>query len=368
MTKTPSTIIKLHQKLLPEDLGQGLLPYVWLVYLFMLLIPAWFAEQSWIFIASVACTLVFLPLYFFTFWQTGRKAGLCVLGILAIGMSAAEFNPGASVFFVYAAAFCHQLGPPKKAFLLVLSVAALATLYAILLQLPPHFYLPAVFFSLMVGGVNIYDCELRKKNRQLKISQDELKKVDATAERERIARDLHDVIGHTFSLISVKAQLAEKLIEPQPDKAKNELRELQSISRKAMAEVRSVVSQYQKKDMASELAKAKVLMQSADIKLHCDCAELPGESLLNSSLAYVLRESLTNIVKHSEAKNCWIDYQQTNHKHRLRIINDCHPQLLNIQQGNGLNGIKERVAQLNGTVSLSQSQQFSIQIEVPVNG
>ncbi|BDX05668.1 sensor histidine kinase [Planctobacterium marinum] len=361
----PLFIQRIHQRLLPSDSDTGYLPYFWLVYLIMFILPLSFGDRPlWHYAASMVVVPVFLALYFYTFWQTGARALVCILAILGLGMATAWFNPGASVFFVYAAAFCVQLKQPRKALIMVFSIAAVAALYSFLMQLPGFFYLPAIVISILIGCVNIYEGELRQKNQLLKVSQDELAKMAATAERERIARDLHDLIGHTFSLITVKAQLAHKLADIDIDKSKQELKDLEHLSRTAMAEIRETVHNYQQKDMTSEIAKAKALAKSADIEFHSEIEAIPQKESTNSALAWVIRESFTNMVKHSEATSCQLSCKTVADQYRLTISDNGQPQT-EITAGDGLTGIKERVTALGGKLTVATNGGFSIQVEVP---
>lgn len=366
MTPIKNILRKIDRRLLPADLELGVLPYVWLVYLALFVSPIFFTPwDSKFILATLGTAVIFLALYFYTFWQTGKKALLCILGFVIIGMINAPLNPGASTFFVYAAAFCGHFESKQQAQRIVLAIAAVAAVYSMVLNLPWYFYMPATIITILVGMMNIYETEIRRKNKQLKISQEELRKAATTAERERIARDLHDVIGHTFSLINVKAQLAQKLVDKAPDKAKKEIKELEQISRNAMAEVRQTVSNYHEKDMGNEISKAKILAQSADIKLTSEVDDLPEKGPLNSALAFVIRELMTNIVKHSNATECQLQYRQKSGVHHLSISDNGKLSSASVKEGNGLRGIKERVEALQGDVAISTENGFGFSINIP---
>lgn len=359
---------KLHHRLLPAQSELGVLPYVWLVYLFIFILPAIINPvQDWKLWATLASAIGFLFLYFYTFWQNARITLYCILAILLLGMISATFNPGASVFFVYSAAFCVQLNSKKKAKTMVFLIAFFAALYSYVMTMPAYFYLPAIVISILIGMVNIYEAELKAKNKQLRVSQDELRKAAATAERERIARDLHDIIGHTFSLITIKAQLAQKLIAKDTEKALKEVQDLEQLSRDAMAEVRGTVTQYQTRDISSEISKAKILMQSAEIDFDCVIDGIPASKIINSTVAFVIRELMTNLVKHANADHCELHLQQTDKACHLRISDNGKLKQQDIQEGNGLRGIRERINALNGHVNFKIEKGFNAIIEVPTN-
>ena len=158
---------KIHNRLLPADSEQGVLPYLWLIYLSIYLVPIFINPvETWIIWGTCISAVMFLVLYFYTFWQSGVASFVCILSILVLGLVSAGFNPGASVFFVYAAAFCVQIKPQKRAIVTVLSIAAIAAVYSYLFAMPPYFYLPAIIISILIGMVNIYEAEIKSKNKQ----------------------------------------------------------------------------------------------------------------------------------------------------------------------------------------------------------
>lgn len=366
MTTITHCLQRLHQRLLPVNSGTGYLPYFWLIYLAMFVLPLGFGERPyWHYVACIAVIPVFLTLYFYTFWQTGKPVLLCIFSILGLGLATAWFNAGASVFFVYAAAFCVHFGTARQGLLLVLLIAATAALYSYVLNMPGFFYLPAVVISILIGSVNIYEGELRKKNQLLKLSQEELQKMAATAERERIARDLHDVVGHTFSLITVKAQLAHKLADIDLERSKQELKELEQLSRKAMTEVRETVHQYQQKDMASEISKARLLTDAADIQFSSEVGEFPDQTHINCTLAWVIREAFTNMVKHSDATQCQLSFRDSGDQYQLLIQDNGSKTQRIAREGSGLTGMRERIMELGGQLNISHQSGFTISVEVP---
>ena len=135
----------------------------------------------------------------------------------------------------------------------------------------------------------------REKDAALALSQDEVRRLAATAERERIGRDLHDLLGHTLSLITLKLELSRKLFERDPARAKHEMEDAERVAREALAQVRSAVTGIRATDLAAELASAKLLLETTRVQL--DYAPppqgLPPE--VERGLALVLREAVTNI-------------------------------------------------------------------------
>ncbi|GLR70685.1 sensor histidine kinase [Agaribacter marinus] len=364
---------KVHAIILPKDTGVGLFPYAWLIYLLMYIVPVFFHERPlWHYVATISSVLVFLVLYFRAFWVSGSAILWYVAGILCIGVVGTFFNTASSVFFVYAAAFAVNLRRPRMGMLLVLSISCFAALISVLFALSPFFYLPATVITLLIGFLNIYEGEIKKKNRLLKMSQEELRVAAAATERERIARDLHDLIGHTFSVITMKSQLANKLIDRDLALAKVELKDLEQISRKALSEVREAVTGYKQSNVEAEISKAKIVTQSADIKLHCNIETFPTSEKINSVLGFMIKEAMTNLIRHSDANECWIAYTLKNDVHRLKIkdnglISPSSNVTNTINESNGIIGMRERIESLGGQLIIESNSNFTLIAEIPEN-
>ena len=243
-------------------------PYAWLIYLGIFLAQPVLGKGSmgeWA--ATVAGLLAFLVLYFVGFWIRDARILWIVGAIALLGVLFAPFNAGASVFFVYAASFPgYSLRPAAAARvigLLVLLVIAVAWAF----EPTPFFWIPAIVFTVLVGGINIHYSTVSRANARLRESQEEAQRLARTAERERIARDLHDVLGHTLSVIALKSELAAKLIPRDPERAAQEIRDVERISREALREVRGAIAGYRSEGLAAELARARLALESSGIKI-----------------------------------------------------------------------------------------------------
>ena len=122
------------------------------------------------------------------------------------------FANGASVFFVYAACFVGEVGEPVIAVRYLAAVLAIIGIETWILNLHPSFWIPALVFSALMGGMDIHQAQRRRMNRKLLMAHEEIEQLAKVAERERIGRDLHDLLGHTLSLIILKSELASKLM------------------------------------------------------------------------------------------------------------------------------------------------------------
>ena len=366
MTKPISQVARfIHGKLLPDDSEIGVLPYFWLVYLGMFFVHFFFYDPPvWHIWLSAAGTLAFLACYFRAYWVCGLHTLYYIAAICAIGSVMTLVNPGAGVFFVYASAFAAHIGPPKHSIATIAAILVYIVLLTWLRDLPAYFYGPALIFSLMIGGINVFQREMAKKNAELKLTQEEVRRLATTAERERIARDLHDLIGHTFAMLTMKAQLAQKLFDHDPAKARQEIAELEQISRRTLSEVREAVTGYRQKDLASELANAKTLLNSVDVAF---AYSVPAQTLparIDTTLGFIVREAVTNLVKHANANRCQIDTAATNTHIQLTISDNGSSKVFT--EGNGLKGMRERVSALGGDIVFSCKPGFNITVTVPL--
>jgi two-component system, NarL family, sensor histidine kinase DesK len=201
-------------------------------------------------------------------------------------------------------------------------------------------------------------------NRKLRKANEEIEHLAKLAERERIARDLHDVLGHTLSVITLKSELAGKLMERDPQRAAKEIGEVEQISRQALSEVRDAIRGYRAQGLASELALAKSTLETAGVSVQCDAAttvKLPA--MQESVLSLAVREAVTNVVRHAQARTCRLRVEQHNGSCRLEIHDDgCGS---SNGEGNGLRGMRERVEMLGGTLDRSTESGTTLTITLP---
>jgi len=216
--------------------------------------------------------------------------------------------------------------------------------------------------------------------RQLVRTTVELRKARATVaqlaaneERLRLARDLHDLLGHSLSLITLKSELAGRMLPDQPDKAAQQVADIEQVSRQALVDVREAVTGYRRPRLAAELAGAQVALTAAGI-----IADLPAETALDltgtpeeseAALAWALREAITNVVRHSGARRCTVELlaRQTLGGPVLELTvedNGCGGS--GKGPGNGLTGLSERLEKAGGTLeAVGTKQGFRLVVRVP---
>ena len=222
-------------------------------------------------------------------------------------------------------------------------------------------YLPVLFVCAVVGLPNIHFAEARRNSRRLQDAQQEAARA---GERERIARDLHDVLGHTLSLIVLKSELASKLATRDPARAIVEIADVERISREALAEVREAVRGYRSDGLAAEFGRARQTLDAAGIALEVDCeAAVALDPRAEQALTLVLREAVTNVVRHARARRCQVVLQHVPGAARLDVRDDGIGGAA--REGTGLSAMRTRLAEVGGTLERDGSEGTRIRAIVP---
>jgi two-component system sensor histidine kinase DesK len=360
-----SIIRKIDSWLLPRNINEQFSPYVWLIYLPLFFIPVMISHHESIDLVWTALALItFLGLYFHAYWVKSQYVIYHIVAIGLLGTLVAFITPTACTLFIYAGAFCSRLMPLKYAMTVLVSLLIWIASISWFFSFEMYFYQPALVFTLIVGILNIYQCALHQNKQALILSRKETQRLAQVAERERIARDLHDLIGHTFSVITIKADLAGRLIDKDLEKARIEIKQLENISRDALSQVREVVSGYRTSDLLSELANAKNVFNSVDIDFYyqfenIDEQQIELDSTNNKELAIVLRELVTNIIKHAKATQVTAIIKHQDGKIVLAMQDDGQGFENSQHKGFGIKGIEERIQKLKGFVAIKTGGQYT---------
>jgi len=288
----------------------------------------------------------------------------CIVGIALLGFLYLPFNWGATNFIIYAAAF---IGLATGFSSGVIALAVLLTLTALEMELigfPKDFEISTLVIGAALGLGNIYFGERSRTEARLKKADEEIKRLAEAAERERIARDLHDVLGHTLSLVVLKSELASKLIDSDPARAAREIRDVENVSRQALAEVRAAIRGYHAGDLASELTRAIDTLGTAGIEVETEWKDVAVESAQENVLALALREAVLNVVRHSRARRCRLRLFAENHVCSLEVQDDGRG--ARSVEGNGLRGMRERVEAIGGTLQKVVDRGTVLTVMVPL--
>jgi two-component system sensor histidine kinase DesK len=350
-------------RLLPESSPLGWTPYAWLVYLSFFVVYAAFTNSPRDWLIDGPALAAFLVLYFRGFWLDGRPLLPVIFGIVAIGLVTAPHNPGASCFFIFAAGFVGEVGRPAIAVRWLLVIIAIVAVETFVLSLPPSFWVPAVVISILVGGSNIHFCEMRRKDRALIKAHEVAEHMATIAERERIARDLHDLLGHTLSIIVLKAELAAKVADRDLGRAIREIRDVERISRHALAEVRQAVYGYRGERLDDELTTARTALDAAGVAFDVDAAEVALDPDQERTLSLGLREAVTNVIRHARAERCRVTLSEDAAGIRLTVEDDGVGG--EQTEGAGLSGMRARLAEIGGTMEREARRGTRLTLVVP---
>lgn len=275
-------------------------------------------------------------------------------------------TPGTQALFGYVAFFCglhYSFNRAMSAFgFILLTIIASAISFD---QVNIYFILPAVLTS---TGCVFYGYTMQKElifEAKEKQSKQQIEQLAAIAERERIARDLHDIIGHSLTSISLKSDLAQQLANKDKiAQAVQQINEVAALSRDTLGQVRQAVTGLKASSFSTTLTKlcSQLEQQGFKVTLNCDDVLLPAH--IEATITLILTEAVTNILRHSKGDSVNIrltlDEQNTN----LTISDNGQPNKL--VYSNGLTGMLDRCQQLNGNMTVNTHDQFSIAISLPI--
>ncbi|MEV5435530.1 histidine kinase [Streptomyces sp. NPDC052682] len=275
------------------------------------------------------------------------------------------------VLFVYVAIASGAALPPRLARWTIPGTCAL--LSALALTVPGgRPYLGGLLIPALLGGFAMTGVrELIRTTIALREARATVAQLAANEERLRLARDLHDLLGHSLSLITLKSELAGRMLPDHPDKAAQQVADIEKVSRQALVDVREAVTGYRRPRLAAELAGAQVALTAAGVT-----AELPAESdptgipeESESALAWALREAVTNVVRHSGARRCTVELRrcQTLDGPVLELcVEDNGSGGSGGGPGNGLTGLTERLHKAGGTLEAGRVRHgFRLVARVP---
>ena len=346
--------------------SRGLSSLTWLVYVGFWVIQPYYDQQpkQWLYLAYAFAA--FLLCFCGGLYGSLRVRRLSIVGMLAVALVYVPVNQSSFGIYFYIPWFLLNVVEGDLAY------SALIALECVIVLLQAHFqHLHSWEWSISVGicalsGTNAVRLRQQARaNAKLRMAQSEIEQLAKTAERERIARDLHDVLGHTLSLIAVKSELAERLLASDPERTARELAEIQTTARRALSEVRQTVSGYRAQGLEAELQQAAAALAAAGVTVTSRPGKLPRlAAQQEASLALMLREAVTNIVRHAGARSCAISLETSAAGMVLEMRDDgCGFRGV---EGNGLRGMRERARELGGALMLRSDSGAVLRIMLPL--
>jgi two-component system sensor histidine kinase DesK len=258
----------------------------------------------------------------------------------------------------------------RRAVTVIAGLVALIGLMVLVSTIPMPIRLvafaPALVFTLVTGTANIFDAERERATRRLVRADEEIERLAALAERERIARDLHDLLGHTLSVIIVKSELAGRLLAVDQVRVASEIADIERIGREALTEVRSAVRGYRARGLEAELEGAERALAAADVAVTVERANLPAlDPQHESALALALREAVTNVIRHAHAARATIAVSADGTDVVLEVADDGRGTIG--AEGSGLAGMRERISAIGGEVVVDGSAGTRVRVRVPAS-
>ncbi|MGO1892822.1 MAG: sensor histidine kinase [Luteimonas sp.] len=323
-------------------------------------------SQRWLLLTAVSYPL-FLLLFARALTAPARAAWRPAVGMIVLCVVLLRWYPAGMSYFVFGCVYLHIHGNRSLfatlARLLALAVGFVG--YAVLLGYPWQAVVWMPLVTLIVGAVVQVERLNELKDAALKLSQDEVRRLAATAERERIGRDLHDLLGHTLSMVALKSDLAARLVERDPAAARREIEEVASGARQALDQVRRAVSGIRAAGLAAELAAARLLLETDGVDFGYEIGGGGDHSALppgvESILALTVREAVTNIQRHARASSAKVRLSVEGGEAVLRIKDDGRGGAL--VPGNGLAGMRERLEAARGSLRIGPGVEHGTCVE-----
>ena len=340
--------------------------FAWLIYSIPFLAgafqPAFSSRET---AAQLAAFVVFLTAYFAG--QTARGGRIFAL-VVVMDLLAAAFstrNPGAVAFWIYGAALLGNLRPARHAAIALAVQVAIGGATPAWMGMPVWYCAMSALISALVGAVTIQATVNDDRNAKLRLAQEEVERLAKVAERERIARDLHDLLGHTLSVIVLKSELARKLVARDAAGATREIEDVERIAREGLAEVRTAITGYRSSGVQAEMEHVREALSSAGIDATVESHPVQLNAAQDTALSLALREAATNVIRHAGATRCHIRFYTRDGSVLMEVADNGRGG--NAPFGHGLTGMRERIQALGGVLQHESDHGTRLHIRLPLS-
>ena len=339
--------------------------HLWLVFTVFFFFRPYYARslRSWVLTSCI--WLLFLLLYAGAHRAKGWKHTTSLVCMLLLGICYLPLNQGSVGIFIYFAAAAAVSIRSGRLLTLILCLECLCVLLEIF-----HFHLDSwilstgVLIPLIVGATVFSEAQQRRSDARLRLAHQEIEHLAKRSERERIARDMHDVLGHTLSMIVLKSELAGRLLQTDPAKASSEIGDIERTARDALAEFRQAIGGYRAESLAAEIERTRRTLNTAGLNLVCNAESIPMRPTDETVLSLIVREAVTNIVRHANARECRLSVENQGGNALLIVADDGRGGVR--QEGNGLRGMRERVEARGGKFTLNSENGTQLRILLPL--
>ncbi|HET9862511.1 MAG TPA: sensor histidine kinase [Steroidobacteraceae bacterium] len=334
------------------------MPFVILINLGWIWVWPLIARESLlgVMLPTFIATLVFVYLHLCAYFYGGpaRVRLRFIFGEYLVGYALAPFNLSGLGFLIFAFFVTAFSMPLRHARVLIFSSIALFAAETVLLghgwQTLAYVMTPAILLAISA----LYTAYTGMQQLALRRSNEEIMRLATLAERERIGRDLHDLLGHTLSVIALKSELGRKLIDRDLGAARKEIAEVESVARDALAQVRNAISGIRSTALSAEIVAATALLEAQGLIVKCETENVKLPHDRETALALSLREAATNIRRHAQAKGVTIRVRKESAAVTVEVADDGRGG--RIVPGNGLNGMRERLGTVGGTLTLESKE------------
>jgi two-component system sensor histidine kinase DesK len=323
-------------------------------------------------------------------WRRDHRSRLpflwfALLLAVAVALTLGQ-GSGWGFLFTYCAACAAIAAPAGAGFYVVALCSALAAATASVAGANGGTVLGFVASSAGIGLLMLVMSDLRARNEELSEARAELARMAVAQERERFARDLHDLLGHSLSVIALKAELAGRMLDGDPPAVAREVAELEQVARTALGEVRDAVSGYRQPTLDRELAGARMALSAAGIEADVEEVRVSLDPAVEAVLAWAVREGATNVIRHSGARHCTLRITASLTDAGVEVVDDgvgdavggapgaggVASGIANANSartgGHGLAGLAERAHLLNGTIEAGSRADggYRLSVSIPV--
>jgi two-component system, NarL family, sensor histidine kinase DesK len=329
-------------------------------YLFV--VPA-YGHSPVVWLGFAAFYGLFLVVYYLVGELTGRQQAAAFGLFFVIAFAYYPLNPGGYAIFIYPfATLCLFLHRLRTVFLVLLAMMAGVIVETRSVGHGFDTVENVLLFCVILGLSNFAFARQARTNSLLERANAEIERLTQEAERERIARDLHDLLGHTLTAITVKLDLARRLLSDDVARARNEVVEAEQTARSALAEVREAVAGYRAEGLEAEIRRARHSLFAANVNLTTSVAVASLTPSQVNVLCLALREAVTNIVRHAHSSECYVRLAEKHGMIHFAVEDNGRGGV--IREGNGLRGMRERVQSIAGTVIVTDSESGGTRVEI----
>jgi two-component system sensor histidine kinase DesK len=287
---------------------------------------------------------------------------LVTLAAVALALTLGDRRDWVELFIFVAVSLGPSL-PPRQALAGVATIVLLTPILGTVVGATGVMVAQMMFQTAVSGLAVIIVTRTIVLDRELREARGEIARLAVSEERLRFARDLHDLLGHSLSLIALKSELAAKLAAVAPDRAAVEMQDVEAAARTALQEVRDAVAGYRQPSLSGELESAGEVLAAAGIELSVQGA-LPGLPVSREAvLAWAVREGVTNVIKHSRARHCTITLRHAGSAAELDVVDD-GPGSGSPGAGSGLMGLRERLGRMGGTCDAGPAAEGGFRLSV----